>query len=168
MADELNYYKDNVDITEQTNVFHRIGSTCPFCGNTVCIVEGMVYEYSMSKHGYPDNLLTEEYKVVGYCPSCHNPVYVLPDHGKYLVYPYPVIDEIEKYNAVLGKPTNQTRVSLLGQNYMTDIDNNPFTNVVNALADEMDQAIDDWSSKKDIINEFEEALKSEDVEIIHF
>ena len=133
---------------ENNTIFREIGSTCPFCGNPVCIIEGMVYEYTLNEYnGCPDNLLSEEYKVAGYCPNCHNQVFVVPEHGRYKVYPFPVMDNIDKYNRILGKEDEPTRISLLGDDYMTDIDNNPFTNVVNTLTEDREKLIEELASE---------------------
>lgn len=105
-------------------LFNKIGGCCPFCGNKVNIVEGMVYNYNLNEDGTPEYLMSEEYKIGCYCKYCCKQLYAVPNskYG-YSVYPY---DPMSTSYASYDDFRKDSRFSILG-NMLID-DENPFIN----------------------------------------
>lgn len=108
-------------------LFVNLGGCCPYCGNKVNVIEGMVFEYNLNKSGYPEYLESEHYKVACYCKHCCIQLFALPNNnGGYTVYPNNPMDILMKLDSFKAK-----RISLIGDGILssTDAEINPFINV---------------------------------------
>lgn len=110
-------------------IYKQLNGCCPFCGNTVNIIEGMVYEYELDKDGYPNHLDAEHYKVGCYCDHCKRQLYVFPNNnGGYTIYPLNPLHAMNQFNAF----SPSTRLSIISNKILSSTDENinPFTNIV--------------------------------------
>lgn len=108
-------------------LFNNLGGCCPYCGNKVNVIEGMVFEYNLNKDGYPEYLDSEHYKITCYCKHCCVQLFALPNNnGGYTVYPDNPMDILMKLDSF-----NAKRISVIGNNILssTDAQVNPFVNV---------------------------------------
>lgn len=108
-------------------LFNNLGGCCPYCGNKVNVIEGMVFEYNLDKNGCPEYLDSEHYKVTCYCKHCCKQLFALPNNnGGYTVYPNNPMDILMKFDSF-----NAKRISLIGNGILssTDAEINPFINV---------------------------------------
>ena len=110
------------------NLFKRLNGSCPYCGNQIGIVEGMVFDYDIDYDGYPVYLNSESYRVAAYCNECNKCLFVTPnDKGGYTVYPdNPAIPPM-LYN--IYKDKDFQRSSVFGMKLLESKDN-PFTNIM--------------------------------------
>lgn len=118
-------------------IYKQLNGCCPFCGNNVNIVEGMVYEYELNDDGYPNHLDAEHYKVGCYCKHCNRQLYVFPNNnGGYTIYPLNPLNSMYQFNNF----SSSKRLSIISNKILSSTDEgiNPFTNVVeynNSLED---------------------------------
>lgn len=110
------------------NLFQILDGRCPYCGNIVNIVEGMVYDYTLDIHGNPYRLNSEQYKVAAYCKRCEKCLYVAPNEaGGYTVYPdNPAIPAM--LHALYNSSDVPKRSSALGIRLL-EREDNPFVNL---------------------------------------
>lgn len=131
-------------------LFKEINGTCPFCGGNVNIIEGMVFDYCCNKEGIPETMFTEHYKVAGYCVSCNNQVYPVPNKlGGYYMYPVDILGFMDKHGYFDDENTRE-RLSVISSIILdsTSTEINPFTNIR-----EYNESIDNDSSNKDCLVE---------------
>lgn len=111
-------------------LFNEVNGCCPFCGNKANIIEGMIFEYNLNKEGYPENLISESYKVTAYCKYCSRQLFAYPNgSGGYNVYPYDPGFILEKLNTVYKDSI--PRISITANKILesTSTEINPFVNV---------------------------------------
>jgi hypothetical protein len=108
-----------------SKLFLHGSHTCPYCGNNISIVEGLVYDYKLDSDGLPSVLNSEYFKVAGFCESCNVPLIIIPnDEGGYTAYP-----EIEGID-LLVKDTLRNKRSSVFANKLFKAEDNPFINVL--------------------------------------
>lgn len=111
-------------------LFNEVNGCCPFCGNKVNIIEGMIFEYNLNKEGYPENLISERYKVTAYCKYCNRQLFAYPNGSSgYNVYPYDPGFILEKLNTIYKDSV--PRISITANKILesTSTEINPFVNV---------------------------------------
>lgn len=129
-------------------LYTQLNGCCPFCGNNVNIVEGMVYEYELDNNGYPNYLDAEHYKVACYCKHCNRQLYAFPNNkGGYTIYPLNPMYTIHEFNAVLP-----TRISIISNKILSSTDEgiNPFINVIKSNLSENEEYDDKKILEEDI------------------
>ena len=110
-------------------LFKPINGTCPFCNGPVNVIEGMVYDYTCDKNGYPNNLNQEQYRVTAYCKKCNKQLYAIPNNfgSGYSIYPVNILTSPFSYN----NNSSMKRISVLAETFLENCEVNPFTNIEN-------------------------------------
>lgn len=106
-------------------LFKPINGTCPFCNGPVNVIEGMVYDYTCDKNGYPNNLNQEQYRVTAYCKKCNKQLYAIPNNfgSGYSIYPVNILTSPFSYN------NSSKRISVLAETFLENCEENPFANI---------------------------------------
>lgn len=109
-----------MELVEKRELFQFLDGSCPYCRGEVGIIEGLVNEYTLGQDGIPNRILSESYKIVGYCDHCKKALLVLPNNGRYIVYPEGVALSAMQYGNV------ETHMRAMEIELLEKKDENPF------------------------------------------
>jgi hypothetical protein len=125
-----------------SELFREANGCCPFCGGEINLIEGMVFDYTLDKDGYPNYLNEEHYRISAYCKNCCKQLFVLPNgNAGYYVYPVDINFVIEALEAVTH---SNYRLSIISDKILSssNSDLNPFTNIRQQIEEEKEDSTD--------------------------